>query len=189
MLDIYKLSIAVSNADKNATIKVADLATAIATAENPEEAASAAIAAYGGKLSKNGALICAADSPALRQARSRLAKRLNAAWQGAAVLVYRAAQGGAGKWCLLSGKEAAAIATAKKEAAAIATTKKQAESIASASQSVAATSTTNADILLQLAALFDRAASLGIPQKKIQSLLASKYPQTATVKTAQTVVQ
>ena len=178
MLDIYKLSIAVSNADKNATIKVADLATAIATAENPQEAALAAITAYGGKLAKSGALICAADSPALRQARSRLAKRLNAAWQGAAVLVYRAAQGGAGKWCLLSGKEAAAIATAKK----------QAESIASASQALA-TSTTNADILLQLAALFDRAASIGIPQKKIQSLLASKYPQTATVKTAQTVAQ
>ena len=188
MLDIYKLSIAVSSADQNATVKVATLADAIASAENPEEAAIAAITAYGGKLAKSGALICAADSPALRQARSRLAKRLNAAWQGAAVLVYRAAQGGAGKWCLLSGKEAAAIATAKKEAAAIATAKKQAESIASASQALA-TSTTNADILLQLAALFDRAASIGIPQKKIQSLLASKYPQTATVKTAQTVAQ
>ena len=114
MLTIYKLSIAVSSADKNATIKVADLATAIATAENPQEAALAAITAYGGKLAKSGALICAADSPALRQARSRLAKRLNAAWGGVAVLSYRAAQGGTGQWVLLSGEDAARASAAKK---------------------------------------------------------------------------
>ena len=173
MLTIYKLAIAVSSADKNATIKVADLAAAIATAENPEEAANSAMAAYGGKLAKNGALISAADSPALRQARSRLAKRLNAAWQNKAVLVYRPAQGGAGSWQLLSGTAAAAAAAAKKEAAAT----------AAASQSVAASSTSTTDILLQLAALFDKAASIGIPQSKIAGLLASKYPA-ATKKAA-----
>lgn len=177
MLDIYRLAIAVSTADRNATVKVADLAEAIASASNPEEAAIAAIAAYGGKLAKNGALISAADSPALRQARSRLAKRLNAAWCGKAVLVYRAAQGGCGKWQLLSGTEAQAAQTAKKEAARATAAKKEAEAIVHASQSVEATSTSNAEVLLQLAALFDRAASLGIPQQKIVSLLASKYPQ------------
>ena len=177
MLNIYRLAIAVSTADRNATVKVADLAEAIASASNPEEAAIAAIAAYGGKLAKNGALVCAADSPALRQARSRLAKRLNAAWCGKAVLAYRSAQGGNGQWVLLSGEEAARATAAKKEVTAIAT----------ASQAVATTSTTNTDILLQLAALFERAASLGIPQKKIQTMLASKYPQNA--KATQTVAQ
>ena len=187
MLTIYKLAIAVSSADKNATIKVADLATAIATAENPQEAALAAITAYGGKLAKNGALIVAADSPALRQARSRLAKRLNAAWGGVAVLSYRAAQGGTGQWVLLSGEQAQAAADAKKQAARATAAKKEAEAIVHASQSVEATSTSNAEVLLQLAALFDRAASLGIPQQKIQSLLASKYPKTtkAAQKSAQ----
>ena len=183
MLTIYKLAIAVSSADKNATIKVADLAAAIATAENPEEAANSAMAAYGGKLAKNGALISAADSPALRQARSRLAKRLNAAWQNKAVLVYRPAQGGAGSWQLLSGTAAAAAAAAKKEAAATAAAKKEAAATAAASQSVAASSTSTTDILLQLAALFDKAASIGIPQSKIVGLLASKYPA-ATKKAA-----
>lgn len=186
MQAIYKLSIAVSTADKNATAKVLDLAEAIAFDNNPAEAATAAIAAYGGKLEKTGELICAPDSPALRQARSRLAKRLNVVWDGRAVLIYRAAQGGGGKWELVSGKEAAAIAAAKKEAAATAAAKKQAEAVATTSQAVAATSTTNAEVLLQLAALFERAASIGIPQKKIASLLASKYPQT---KAAQTVAQ
>ena len=187
MLDIYKLSIAVSSADQNATVKVATLADAIASAENPEEAAIAAITAYGGKLAKNGALIVAADSPALRQARSRLAKRLNAAWGGVAVLSYRAAQGGTGQWVLLSGEDAARASAAKKEAAKTAQAKKEAAIVATASQSVAASSTTNTDILLQIAALFDRAASLGIPQQKIQSLLASKYPKTtkAAQKSAQ----
>lgn len=187
MLNIYRLAIAVSSADKNATAKVVDLADAIATAENPEEAAIAAIAAYGGKVTKTGALVCAPDSPALRQARSRLAKRLNAAWGGVAVLSYRAAQGGAGKWCLLSGGQAQAAADAKKQAQAAQAAKKQAIAVAAASQSVAATSTSNAEVLLQLAALFDRAASLGIPQQKIASLLASKYPKTtkAAQKSAQ----
>ena len=187
MLTIYKLAIAVSSADKNATIKVADLATAIATAENPEEAALAAITAYGGKLAKNGSLIVAPDSAALRQARSRLAKRLNAAWGGVAVLSYRAAQGGTGQWVLLSGEDAARASAAKKEAAKTAQAKKEAAIVATASQSVEATSTSNAEVLLQLAALFDRAASLGIPQQKIASLLASKYPKTtkAAQKSAQ----
>ena len=188
MYEIYRLSILVSTADKHATKMVANLAEAIASASNPAEAATAAIAAYGGKLEKTGELVCAADSPALRQARSRLAKRLNAAWSGKAALVYRPAQGGGGKWQLLSGAEAQAAQAAKKEAAQVAANKKQAEAIASASQVVAATSTTNADILLQLAALFERAASIGIPQKKIASLLASKYPQ-QTVKATQTVAQ
>ena len=187
MLDIYRLAIAVSTADRNATVKVTDLAEAIASASNPEEAAIAAITAYGGKLAKNGALIVAADSPALRQARSRLAKRLNAAWGGVAVLSYRAAQGGTGQWVLLSGEDAARASAAKKEAAKTAQAKKEAAIVATASQAVAATSTTNADILLQLAALFEHAASVGIPQKKIQSLLASKYPQNA--KATQTVAQ
>ena len=187
MLNIYRLAIAVSTADRNATVKVADLAEAIASASNPEEAAIAAIAAYGGKLAKNGALVCAADSPALRQARSRLAKRLNAAWCGKAVLTYRSAQGGNGQWVLLSGEEAARATAAKKEAARATAAKKEVTAIATASQAVATTSTTNTDILLQLAALFERAASLGIPQKKIQTMLASKYPQTA--KTAQSAAQ
>jgi hypothetical protein len=183
MLDIYRLAIAVSDSDKKATAAVANLAEAIASAQNPEESAIAAVTAYGGKLTKTGALVCAADSPALRQARSRLAKRLNAAWGGAAVLVYRAAQGGAGQWVLLSGEQAQAAQAAKKQAQAAQAAKKEAEAVATSSQAVAASSTSNATILLQLAALFDRAASLGIPQKKIQSLLASKYPQ--TTKTAQ----
>lgn len=186
MQAIYKLSIAVSSADKNATTKVADLAAAIASSENPQEAAAAAITAYGGKLS-GGALVVAPDSPALRQARSRLAKRLNAVWGSAAVLVYRHAQGGAGKWTLLSGEQAQAAQAVKKQAQAAQAAKKEATAIAVASQSVAATSTTNAAILLQLAELFDKAASVGIPQKKIQSLLASKYPQ--TIKTLAKVAQ
>ncbi len=177
MQAIYKLAIAVSSADKSATAKVADLAAAIATSDNPQEAALAAIAAYGGKLSKTGALVAAPDSPTLRQARSRLVKRLNAAWVGKVVLTYRAAQGGGGQWVLLSGEQAQAAADAKKQAAQAANAKKQAAAVATASQSVAATSTTNADIMLQLAELFDRAAAIGIPQKKITDLLASKYPQ------------
>lgn len=182
MLSIYKLAVLVSGADQKSTLLVKDLADAIAAVENPQEAAWAAIAAYGGKLTKAGALIAAADSPALRQARSRLVKRLNAVWNGKAVLVYRAAQGGAGEWTLLSGEQAQAAQAAKKEAAKTAQAKKEAATIATASQAVAATSTTNTDILLQLAALFERAASLGIPQKKIQGILASKYPQNATTK-------
>lgn len=187
MQTIYKLAIAVSESDKKATSLVANLADAIASDKNPSEAAMAAITAYGGKLTKAGALVCAADSPALRQARSRLAKRLNVVWSGKAVLAYRAAQGGGGKWQLLSGAEAQAAQAAKKEAQAAQANKKQAMATVAASQAIMATSSSNTEILLQLAALFDRAASIGIPQKKIQSLLASKYPQTAkaTVKVAQ----
>jgi microcompartment protein CcmK/EutM len=177
MQTIYKLAIAVSDSDKKATIKVAVLAVAIADSENPEEAARAAIAAYGGKLSKNGALVCAQDSPVLRQARSRLVKRLNAAWSGKVVLAYRPAQGGAGQWVLLSGEDAARASAVKKQAAQAVAAKKEAIAVATASQSIAATSTTNTAILLQLAELFDKAASIGIPQQKIASLLASKYPQ------------
>ena len=182
MQNIYKLSIAVSESDKKATVAVANLAEAIASATNPQEAANAAIAAYGGKLSK-GTLISAADSPALRQARSRLAKRLNAAWLGKVVLTYRPSQGGAGKWVLLSGEDAARATANKKQAARATANKKQAETIANASRAVEPTSTTNADILLQLAALFDKAASIGIPQRKIVNLLSSKYPKNAKATT------